>query len=244
MKFGVQLYNFRKELSEDFKGTLQRIAEMGFEGVEMLHYRGPETPEAIAQLLKDLNLECAGCMYQPDVLTDVSDIAYQYAAALNSPAVTISLPDQDFSVVWQEKAELFKRIGDAAAANGTIFSFHNHWMECMLADGEPALCRMLDATDPAKVYSEPDICWLTRGRIDPAQFIRRYAKRIKQVHFKDILDPDDRPTTAPLGSGVIDLKGSYAAACDAGVEWIIYEQDFCSDAFECAEQSLKYLKTL
>ena len=34
MKLGLQLYNFRKELKADFKGTLREIAKLGFDGVE------------------------------------------------------------------------------------------------------------------------------------------------------------------------------------------------------------------
>ena len=80
--------------------------------------------------------------------------------------------------------------------------------------------------------------------LNGAEFITRYAGRIKQVHFKDIRIADDIKTTVPLGTGVIDLKSAYEAAKAANVEWIIYEQDNSEDPFADAAKSLEYLKSL
>ena len=48
MKFGIQLYNFRRFLAEDFEGTMQKISQLGFEGAEVVVYRGPLTPAEYA----------------------------------------------------------------------------------------------------------------------------------------------------------------------------------------------------
>jgi 5'-phosphate synthase pdxT subunit len=56
MKFGVQLYNFRKALSSDFKGALKEIAKLGFDGVEFALNFGNTDPEELAALLKELKL--------------------------------------------------------------------------------------------------------------------------------------------------------------------------------------------
>ena len=244
MKFGIQLYNFRRFLAEDFEGTMQKIAQLGFEGAEVVVYRGPLSPAEYAGYLQKLGLKCCGAMYEPAKLTDPADSAYEYVKALNSPAVTISSWSDNFAAEWQQQAELLGKIGQAAAANGTVFSYHNHWDECVMVDGDAAVCRMLDANDPAQVYAEPDICWLNRGGLNAAEFITRFAGRIKQVHFKDIQVADDIKTTVPLGSGIIDLKSAYEAAKAADVEWIIYEQDHSQDPFADAAKSLEYLKQL
>ena len=66
MKAGLQLYNFRNELSADFKGALKEIAKLGFDGVEFAVNYGGMEPEEIASFLKDLKLECAGPMFKAD----------------------------------------------------------------------------------------------------------------------------------------------------------------------------------
>lgn len=241
MKFAVQLYNFRKELAEDFVGTLRRIAALGYDGVEIAGDRGPLPPYGLAVLLRETGLECAGFMFDSEELLDSGNIAYEYAEAVHTPAVTINAL-VDFSREWRNIAAACDRIGAAAAEHGIVMSYHTHWAECEPVDGVPALFRILDATDPAQVFLEPDVCWLTRGKLDPAAVIRKYDSRITQVHLKDILVPDEVETTTELGKGVIDLRGSLAAASEIGAKWLIYEQDCCDDPFRSAAESLEYLK--
>ena len=202
MKLGVQLYNFRDYLSADFTAAMRQIAQLGFDGVELVGCKGPMLPEELADFLHELDLECAGCMYPADLLEDPHSVVYEYARKVQSPAVTISTRSDNYAEDWQKFAGQFARIGRAAADNGLVFSYHNHWLECEVVDGQPAIYRMLDANDPAQVFAEPDICWLTKGRIDPVEFINRYTGRIRQVHFKDIADLSDYNTTVPLGCGV------------------------------------------
>ena len=243
MKHAVQLYNFREELKQDFRGALKEIAKLGFEGVEFAAYYGGVAPDELAAYLKELKLECAGTMFSADELLDAGNIAYQYMNALHSPAVTISA-SCDFAKEWANVAETCRKIGRNAKQNGGVFSYHNHWREFALADGEPAMYRILDSTDASEVFMEPDVCWITRGGYDPAGFLRRYAGRIRQVHLKDSKVPEDRAQLTELGCGVVDLKGAYQAAKEIGVQWAIYEQDVCSDTFRSAEISIKYMQQL
>lgn len=245
MKRGIQLFNFGKELAEDFKGALREIAKLGFDGVEFAAQYGNLSPDELAAFLKELHLECAGTMFSPDALLDKNNIAYEYARKLNSPAVTISTPTaSDFTKIWQEVAERCQKIGDIAFQNNVAFSYHNHWGEFTVVDGISAMDRILSATNPERVLMEPDICWVTRGGGNPADFIRRYAHRIRQIHFKDMTDLNERYSTSPLGTGVIDIASSYCAALESDAQWYIYEQDACDDAFACAKQSLAFLKQL
>lgn len=243
MKFAVQLYNFRRELGEDFRGTLKEIAKLGFAGVEFAMNYGSFAPDELAAYLRELKLECAGTMFQSEELMHVDHVAYEYAAKLNSPAVTISA-SCDFSREWQRVAETCRRIGGNAVARGTVFSYHNHWAEFADADGMCAMDRILAATDPKQVLMEPDVCWLTRGGVSPVDFLRRYAVRIRQIHMKDSRVPADKQYLTELGAGIVDLAGVYRVAGEIGAEWLIYEQDVTADPFRSAEISLSFLKKL
>lgn len=243
MKFGVQLYNFRKELDEDFRGALKEISKLGFDGAEFAMKYGQIAPDELAAYMRELGMECAGTMFSRDELMDADSPVYEYAQKLNSPAVTISA-NCDFSQEWESVAEVCRKIGDNAAARGCVFSYHNHWREFAEADGMPAMDRILAATDPKRVLMEPDVCWLTRGGVDPADFLRRYASRIRQVHMKDSRLPEEKEQLTELGNGIVDLKGVYRAAGEIGVQWLIYEQDVTDDPFRSAEISLKFLKKL
>lgn len=243
MKFAVQLFNFRKELNEDFRGTLKEISKLGFDGVEFAMNYGQAAPDELAAYLRELHLECAGTMFQQKELENAASPVYEYARKLNSPAVTISV-FCDFACEWEHVTETCRRIGDNAAARGTVFSYHNHWAEFVDAGGVRAMDRILAATDPKRVLMEPDVCWLTRGGVDPADFLCRYAARIRQVHMKDSRLPEDKQQLTELGGGIVDLAGVYRAAGEIGVQWLIYEQDVSADPFRSAEISLKFLKKL
>ena len=188
MKIGIQLYNFREALGVDFAGTLRRVADLGADGVEFFSYGGI-APRELAGLMRELGLACAGTMFDTNELKDPDNIAWEYARELSSPAVTIS-DLRDFAAEWTQVRDNCQIIGRNAAMHGIVFSYHNHWAEFAKVGGTTAMELILADCDPKQVFMEPDICWLTRGGEDPAAFIRRHAGRIRQIHCKDIRQPN------------------------------------------------------
>ena len=243
MQFGVQLYNFRDYLAKDFKGVLKEIAKIGFDGVEFFSAYHDHSPEEVAAMLKETGLQCCGTMFGIDALKDKDSNAWNYVKALNPPAVSTSVMG-DFREKWEMTRENCKIVSAVAAEKGTRFSYHNHWAEFTLIDGITAMERILDAPGAEKVMMEPDICWLTRGKQSPVAFIKKYAERICQIHFKDIVVPEDPETTVPLGKGCIDLNSVYETAKAIHCPWLIYEQDTTTDPFLNAAESLQYLRSL
>src|SRR5947209_1210138 len=59
---GLQLYSVRDVLVKDFEGTLAKVAEMGFEGVEFAGNFGKygKDPEGLRKVLDGLKLKAAG----------------------------------------------------------------------------------------------------------------------------------------------------------------------------------------
>jgi len=242
MKLGLQLYNFREELAQDFKGALREIAKLGFDGVEFASRYGDLEPAELAAFLKELKLECAGTMFKRTVLCEMGSSAWDMAKTLNSPAVTFSYTE-NLPESWRTLLETCRTAGANAAAHGMIFSYHNHWQEfSRLEDGKYVMTRILEQTDPAQVFIEPDVCWLTRAGVDPVSYIRQYGKRIRQVHLKDLRIPEERETMTALGRGCVDLAGCIAAAAETPCRWLIYEQDHSADHFADAAASLAFLQ--
>ena len=183
-------------------------------------------------------------MFKADEIRDPASKVYDYARALNTPAVTHSL-STDFVTEYETIREQLEAAGKAAWQNGFVFAYHNHWREFELKDGIPVMEVFLDNTDPVNVFMEADICWLTRGGMDPAAFIRKYGSRIRQVHVKDILVADDPKTTTELGKGIVDVASAVKAAHEiSDCRWLIYEQDTTADPFKSAAESLQILRKL
>ena len=56
---GLQLYSLHEYTEKDFCGTVEKVAKMGYKGVEFAGYGGLK-PGAVAQLLKDNGLTAYG----------------------------------------------------------------------------------------------------------------------------------------------------------------------------------------
>lgn len=242
MKIAVQLYNFRNELARDYRGTLRKIAEMGFDGVEFAGDYGKIPPEELADFLRETGLECAGTMFGTEALKNRADQAYTYASQLKTPAVTINWR-ADFVEIFQEAVDTFSLIGSNAASHGLRFSYHNHWWEFEKMGESTAMEKILAATDPEKVFIEPDVCWLHRAGIEPVQYLEKYRDRIAQVHLKDILKADDQSTTTELGKGIIGIGRIIRKVLELPeCSWMIYEQDNTPEPFESAAESLRFIQ--
>lgn len=240
MKKALQLYGFRNELKADFAGTLRRIAELGFDGVEFYSFHGDLTAAELKKLLDDLHLECAGLMYAADQIRDAQSIVYDEVKILNPPAITHSLIT-DFTQNFPAILADLQLSGKTAHDHGVRFSYHNHWGEGALIDGVPALDRIMESTSPAEFFLEPDVCWLKAGKLDPVEVVKKYGNRMVQIHLKDIVDPDDPNTMTALGGGTIPLEKIIAAARQSRVEYFIYEQDYSADVWGDAQKSIEFL---
>ncbi len=241
MKLGIQLYNFRNALGTDFKGTLREIAGLGYDGVEFACNYGGMAPDELAAFLRELHLECAGTMFTDTELVNPADPAFEYALTLASPAVTFSLM-VDFVKEYDCVLDKVRAAGKAAATHGLIFSYHNHWGEMCRIKDQTVLESLMADTDPTQVFPELDVCWIQAGGEVPVRFIKRYARRLSQIHLKDSRNPSVLEETTEFGRGVVDLTGCLAALRETSCRWLIVEQDFSDDPFRSAAENLAWLK--
>ena len=237
---GIQLYTVREALTEDFQGTLKALAEMGYDGVEFAWNYGEMAPDALAAFLDEIGLKCCGLHAPTEAVTDSESEHYAYAAALKSPCVTTSMAGK-VAEAWNEAISIAAEAGEVAASKGFTFTYHNHAQEFEKKNGDYALDLLYAQTDPAKVRCELDTYWIQAGNEDPVAYIRNYADRLPQLHVKD-MDGEDGSWTE-VGYGILDMPAIFAAAIEAGVQWVIYEQDVCKrPALESARMSIETIR--
>ncbi len=242
MKVGIQLYTIREPLAQDFKGVLRDLVKLGCDGVEFAFNYGNMEPDELAAYMKEIGLHTCGMHIGAQSFDDPNNKNYAYAKALGCKYLTFSFGGP-FSKNLPEVVRLAKIAGEGAAKNGLTFTYHNHAAEFEKIDGVYAIDKIFEATDPKKVQSELDVYWVKKGGEDPVKYIRKYAKRLPQIHMKD-MDPDDGGFTE-LGRGTVDLKACVDAAVGTACKWLIYEEDTCHfDQFESAKISLEYLRKI
>ena len=87
MGIGLQLYTLRDETAVDFAGTLRKVAELGYEGVEFAGYGGLSAAE-MQELLQETGLQAVGSHVGLDRLREdlQGEIDYLKAISPTFPA--------------------------------------------------------------------------------------------------------------------------------------------------------------
>src|SRR5579859_1013374 len=91
----LELYTVRDETKRDFAGTLRRVAQMGYAGVEFAGY-GDLSEQAMAALLAETGLQVAGTHVGLDALSgEQLDASIRYCHAISCTLMVLpSLPQE------------------------------------------------------------------------------------------------------------------------------------------------------
>ena len=240
----LQLYTVSQDVEKDLAGTLRKVAGIGYAGVEFAGF-GQWKPSELKSLLADLNLLPAGAHVAIDRLDKGLDAIIEFSVELGNQYIVCPWipPDRrkDKSD-WLAIGRLFNSIGERCRRSGLSFCYHNHSFEFQKFEDEYGLDILFGATDPESVKFEPDTYWIKHAGLDPADYIRRYAKRCPLIHLKDMA-ADEKRSFAEIGRGILDWPAIFEAAEAAGAEWYIVEQDTCpGPPIESARVSFESLR--
>ena len=235
----LQLYTLRDVMAEDFEGTVRKVADMGYLGVEPAGFPGT-TPEAAARLFVDLDLQVTSAhLPMPD--SNKTEENLETARALGNARWVSGLGPDNFSSVDRIAASC-DRFNEAAAfvrEHGMTFGIHNHWWEFTVVDGRPAYEHMLERLEP-DVFFQIDTYWGQTAGLEPAAVIADLGERAPLIHLKD--GPCTREADmVALGEGITDFDTVVAAGGDH-VDWWIVELDRCAtDMVTAVSKSLQFL---
>jgi len=233
------------EAKEDFWGTMRRVAEIGYQGIEGAAQLLQGDVAANLRRFHELGLQMLATSASREKLRDGLDQVLAEAKALQSPRVSVWWgPCESRDAVLRD-AELYNAAGARLAAEGVKLCYHNHEHEFRTTfDGLCALDVLAEHTDPKAVWFELDIAWITFGGEDPARVLRRMARRVPAIHVKDLWSLEERGRFTAVGTGVVKIREAVQAAIETGVEWVVIEQDTLRNltAFETITVSLLNLK--
>ncbi|MDV2685603.1 sugar phosphate isomerase/epimerase [Alkalihalophilus lindianensis] len=246
MKVAIQLFTLRDACKEDFVGTLKKVAELGYDGVEFAGNWGGLEARELKGILDELGLQAAGSHVPLYMLENELENVIHYQKEINSKYITCPiLPGERRGGVseYRQFAQRLNEIGKVCSDNGIQFSYHNHAFELEDINGIKPLRILLDETDPKWVNAELDIYWLTKAGENPVEWINRYKGRTPLLHLKDMTN-DAEQFFAELGTGGVDVLSAIEEGKRAGVDWFVVEQDQTEKSpFESVKISIDYLKT-
>lgn len=237
----VQLFTVWDHLDKDYKGTLTRIAEMGYVGIETCGYSHGVDVKNAAKLFKDLGLTVCSAHVGLPVGDNVPKVLDE-AAGSGCKRVISGIGADGFKTADAIKisCDKFNEAAANVAKAGLAFGVHNHWWEYeKLADGTPAYKVMLQHLDP-RVFFEPDVYWIQTGGCNPAEIVAEFGARAPLLHIKDGPCVQSEPMT-PVGEGKVDVPAVVKAA-KSNAEWLIVEIDRCAiDKLDAVGKSYQYL---
>ena len=154
----VQVYSVRDDAERDFKGTMQKIKDMGYDGVELAGLYGMK-PAEVKAILEEVGLVplSAHVPFQ-ELEADIEGTVAQYKEiGMQYIAIPYLMEeDRPGTEKFLKNIETFKKIGEACNKVGITLLYHNHDFEFVkMPNGQYALdyiyteptCRILNKCD-------------------------------------------------------------------------------------------------
>lgn len=271
LSVALQLYSVRDELEADFEGTVRKVKELGYDGVEFAGLYGKSAAE-VKQILDDAGLVPVSAHVPLDEL--VGDAAAVVATYKQIGCEYIAVPylpedRRPGTDGFERTIEDIKMIADVCNEQGIHLLYHNHDFEFKKLGGEYALDILYTEITPDRLQTEIDTCWVGVAGEDPAAYVLKYSGRAPVVHLKDyymqgrekpkklyeLIGIEDDGESAsdeafgfrPIGYGVQDMPAILDASVEAGARWVVVEQDRPAPGdtpINSVKLSREYLKTL
>ncbi len=251
--FGVQAYSFRNYFPKDMIGTLDRIQKMGITKIEGDGGRIP--PEEFKKLCADrgITVPSTGAGFKD--LEENPEAIAEKAIALGSKFVMCAWVPHDKGNFTKENADhaikVFESAGKVLAEKGITLCYHAHGYEFQPYGKATLMEYMIENSNPEYLSFEMDILWIHFGGGNPEALLRKYPKRWKLMHVKDLKKGTPKDLTGGtsqendvvVGTGELDIPGIIKAGNDIGIVHYFIE-DESSVVWDQVEKSIDYLKNL
>jgi len=240
-RLGLALYTVRDDCARDLEGTLRAVAGVGFEGVE-LHGLYGHDPAFVRRLAGELGLTVVCRHGALDAFEERLEELAAEQRELGCERIALGWLDPPSSPAAADAAaERVARLADSALGHGLRFGFHNHWGELAPLDGRTFLDRLLDRP-PELLWLELDLGWTWEAGADPVALLEQARGRTPVVHVKDFAGRGTA-THRPVGDGDVGYERVLPAAVEAGVEWLLVEQDETEGpALAAVERSFAFVR--
>ena len=266
----LQVYSVREDAQKDFQGTMQKIKDMGYQGVELAGLYGLPAGE-IRGILDQVGLAAISAHVPfADLTADLDGTLDQYVT-IGCKYVAIPYLSDEMRPGQPGFAKVLEAvpvIGQRCKDKNLTLLYHNHDFEFVrLENGAYGLDDLYAVVSADLLQTQLDTCWVNVAGESPVAYINKYAGRCPLVHFKDfymegpksgeplyeLIGIEERRAARkssfefrPVGHGLQDIPAFLKATIASGAEWIVVEQDNSvgRPALEAAEMSIRYLRSL
>ncbi|HEY0867571.1 MAG TPA: sugar phosphate isomerase/epimerase [Fimbriimonas sp.] len=221
----LQLYSVRDVCPDDFLGVIEKVARMGYEGVEFAGYHG-YSPADIKKVLDDNGLKAEGTHTALNLLDDANiQATIDLHKTLDCPWVIVPWIPEDMhnsEDACKRTGERFYKIMEKLGPAGLRTGFHAHSGDMqVLPNGKTAWDVLAESTPPSFIM-QYDTANGMQGGADPVQPILDWPGRNQSTHLKEWSGSHG----AIIGEGDIPWQRVFDA-CETvgGTEWYVVEHE-------------------
>ena len=252
-RYGVGTYILREEASKDLFGVLEKLARIGYDGVELLGFFS-KVPSDIRKKMDDLGICALGDHVDFDKFILEPEKVIDDHLEAGCAYITIAHREGQFvpgTAAFDDMLTGMRRLIKQCLAAGITPQYHNHGWDVRNPSYVDSLCL------------EPDLGWMVYSSADPADYLRRYKDRCRVIHLKDVYADDYRcvmknPGTVrrdpgnggfefrPTGYGTVNFSRLMPLCMACNPDWLMVDHDLAyeRDPYEDLRISLEYLKAL
>ncbi|URN95496.1 MAG: sugar phosphate isomerase/epimerase [Candidatus Pristimantibacillus lignocellulolyticus] len=244
---GLQMYSMIRLAEYDMTKTLEDIAKIGYQAVELVGYY-TYTPQQIRRNAKRFNLKIPS-VHVPLRIYDEEKIMVDYEKSAEFAA---EIGAKYIVIPWLPISEKFKEnevqylvhlIGSCisvAKKNGLQLVLHNYSREFKLIDGEFVLKELIGPFDKDQLKLELDFGTIYISGIDPFKIYREYEDRSPLIHLRDVtIGRRD----CKLGQGKIDYVNQLHQLPHLDNKILYVEQQFDKNhGLEHARDNFEFVK--
>ncbi|HYP09403.1 MAG TPA: TIM barrel protein, partial [Bryobacteraceae bacterium] len=186
---GLELYSVRDEMQKDVVGTVRRVGQMGYQGVEFYSPYMQWTPEYTKQVraaLDETKMKCwsthngAGS-FSPENMQKAID----YNGILGSTYIVMASAGRVQGLDgWKKVAETLAQGSEKLKAAKMKAGFHNHAVEFRPLEGKMPM-EVLAENTPKEVMLQLDLGTCVEAGVDPVAWINKNPGRINSLHLKE-----------------------------------------------------------
>jgi sugar phosphate isomerase/epimerase len=249
MPIGCQTWTVRDSLAKDLPGTIEQLADAGFQAVELCSpvgyadygfgpiakYSGNE----LRRILSDAGVTCVSSHFTIIELrqNQAERIAWAKDVGLTQMLVpTLGGPDKPTMDDVKRAADEYNKIGEQSAKAGIQQGLHNEDFELTTVDGKRTYDLLLGLLDPKLIKFQFQVSTISRG-YDAAEYFTKYPGRFISMHVQGW--SAETKKIMPVGQDTLDWKKIFTAAKTGGIKNYFVEMDL-----EMMKASVPYLRKL
>jgi len=243
---GVQLYSVRKEMLADAKGTLKKLADLGYKELESARSDKGSfyglSPKEMKKTCDNLGLNMRSGHIHIDAnfqksLDEAKEAGQEYLICSTMPTEGQTVDN------YKKVAEAFNKSGEACNKLDIKFGYHNHDYEFENENGQILYDVLLANTDSKLVHMELDLGWVVASGKDPLDYFKRFPGRFPLWHLKD-MDLQKKHSTE-FGKGGVKILELLKNGEQSGMKYFFVEQEeYTSSALESLKEDISYLQKL